>query len=210
MEIWHLHKSKIIGGFAAIGLVGYLIWMQFQPESTELHLSDVDFLMLEDTDEAKGEELLEEKQESLPIMVDVKGAVIHPGVYNMKEGDRVMDAIEKAGGFQANAETKMVNLAALLSDELVVFVPKEGEEFTFINFQEGTGEQLSSNGKININTASEEELTRLTGIGPAKAKAIIQYRTENGFFKKEEDLLQVSGIGQKSFDNIRNDITVSN
>lgn len=145
----------------------------------------------------------ENREVSTTIVIDVKGAVKKPGVYTMNEGDRVVDAIEKAGGLLSEADENQLNLASLLKDEMVIYVPKKGEEVTQTNVQ-----SQNDDGKVRINSATSEELQKLQGIGPAKAEAIITYREENGPFKTVEDLLQVSGIGEKTLENIKDDIVV--
>lgn len=140
------------------------------------------------------------------IVIDVKGAVNRPGVYEIDEGSRVIDVIELAGGVLQNADVNQVNFAELLKDEMVVYVPTIGEDVAVI--QGGTVAGSTHDEKIRINYATSEELQKLSGIGPAKAEAIIRYREENGPFQVEEDLLNVSGIGQKSFEKIKDEITV--
>ncbi|MCY8918011.1 helix-hairpin-helix domain-containing protein [Bacillus atrophaeus] len=143
------------------------------------------------------------------IIIDIKGAVKHPGVYELKTGDRVSQAIEKAGGINSEADEKQVNLAELLQDGTVVYIPSEGEEPT----QSATANASVQNGAgkealVNINTASLEELQAISGVGPSKAEAIIAYREENGKFQAVEDITNVSGIGEKSFEKIKSAITV--
>ncbi|MCY8490375.1 helix-hairpin-helix domain-containing protein [Bacillus atrophaeus] len=143
------------------------------------------------------------------IIIDIKGAVKHPGVYELKTGDRVSQAIEKAGGINSEADEKQVNLAELLQDGTVVYIPSEGEESTQsasanASVQNGAGKEAL----VNINTASLEELQAISGVGPSKAEAIIAYREENGKFQAVEDITNVSGIGEKSFEKIKSAITV--
>ncbi len=141
------------------------------------------------------------------VVVDVKGAVKRPGVYTMAEGDRLVDAIEKAGGLLEVADDASLNYALRLEDEMVVYVPKEGEEVEEIegSFSPTASEQSKT---ININRATEEELMTISGIGPAKAAAIIDHREKEGKFEKKEDIMQVSGIGEKTFENIADQIDV--
>jgi competence protein ComEA len=157
-----------------------------------------------------------EQETSQPInkevLIDIKGAVFQPGVYKMKSGDRVIDAVEVAGGFLDDADTRKVNLASLLTDEMVIIVPREGdeEEREVLIKPENSSNADSAGEKININSASEEELTALTGVGPAKAKAIIDYRTDHGLYKSIEEIMNVTGIGEKSFEKLKDEITVAN
>ncbi|MDM5339024.1 helix-hairpin-helix domain-containing protein [Fictibacillus enclensis] len=147
------------------------------------------------------------------IMLDIKGAVVRPGVYEMKEGDRVIDAVEKAGGFTKNAEQRSVNLSGKVKDEMLLYILEKGEEATVPaaadTLGNGAGQETDSGqAAVNINTANDQELQTITGIGPSKAKAIITFREENGGFKTVDDLLNVPGIGEKSLENMRAQVTV--
>ncbi|WP_440620532.1 competence protein ComEA [Bacillus subtilis] len=143
------------------------------------------------------------------IVIDIKGAVQHPGVYEMRTGDRVSQAIEKAGGTSEQGDEAQVNLAEILQDGTVVYIPKKGEETAV---QQGGGASVQSDGGkgalVNINTATLEELQGISGVGPSKAEAIIAYREENGRFQTVEDITKVSGIGEKSFEKIKSSISV--
>ncbi|MDZ5670361.1 MULTISPECIES: helix-hairpin-helix domain-containing protein [Bacillus] len=148
-------------------------------------------------------------ESSEAIVIDIKGAVQHPGVYEMRTGDRVSQAIEKAGGTNEQADEVQVNLAEILQDGTVVYIPKKGEETAG---QQGAGGAVQSGGGkgelVNINTATVEELQGISGVGPSKAEAIIAYREENGRFQTIEDITKVSGIGEKSFEKIKSSISV--
>lgn len=136
------------------------------------------------------------------IFVDIKGAVKNPGVYHMKVGDRVKDALEAAGGLTAEADSQKVNLAKRLEDQMVIVVPKVGEEAEEIPAGE-TRKEAAKDGKVNINTATVEELKTLKGVGEKKAEAIIEYRKKNGSFQTKEDLMKVRGIGKKLFESFQ-------
>ncbi|MEW4971976.1 helix-hairpin-helix domain-containing protein [Bacillus stercoris] len=148
-------------------------------------------------------------ESSEAIVIDIKGAVQHPGVYEMRTGDRVSQAIEKAGGTNEQADEVQVNLAEILQDGTVVYIPKKGEETAG---QQGAGGAVQSGGGkgelVNINTATVEELQGISGVGLSKAEAIIAYREENGRFQTIEDITKVSGIGEKSFEKIKSSISV--
>ncbi|WP_176713593.1 helix-hairpin-helix domain-containing protein [Pseudobacillus wudalianchiensis] len=156
-----------------------------------------------------------ELQEPAVLMVDIKGAVASPGIYSLKNGERIHDAIEKAGGFQQEADRTAINLAQKLQDEMVVYVPKNGEEPP-AELPAAVPPQGSAQGNspenggssININQASAEELQQLPGIGKAKAQAIIEYRETTGAFSKPEDLKNVSGIGEKTFEKMASLVVV--
>ncbi|MGG7219720.1 helix-hairpin-helix domain-containing protein [Bacillus sp. ATD] len=147
-------------------------------------------------------------ESSEEIVIDIKGAVQHPGVYEMRTGDRVSQAIEKAGGTNEKADEVQVNLAEILQDGTVVYIPEKGEETAV---QQGAGGAVQSDGGkgvVNINTATLEQLQGISGVGPSKAEAIIAYREENGRFQTIEDITKVSGIGEKSFEKIKSSISV--
>lgn len=152
------------------------------------------------------------------VIVDLKGAVRKPGIYRMNAGERVSDAVVRAGGLTGKADENKINLAQKVADEMVIFVPEKGEKVppeisaastaSAASSQKSVSEAAGGGGQININTADEQALQHLTGIGPAKAKAIIQYREQHGPFKSVDDLNGVSGIGDKSLEKIRPDATV--
>ncbi|WP_405101080.1 helix-hairpin-helix domain-containing protein [Oceanobacillus sp. FSL H7-0719] len=137
-------------------------------------------------------------------IVDVKGEVKKPGVYEMSLESRVNDVIIKAGGFTDAADETLVNLAQKVQDEMIIIVNKQGEE----GEATGSSDSSGSGQKIRINYATLEEIQTLNGIGPSKAQAIIQYREENGLFQTPEDLLQVSGIGEKTLQNFIDQIQI--
>lgn len=143
-----------------------------------------------------------EKQSPATVMVDVKGEIARPGVYEIETESRVNDVIQMAGGFTKDADQSMVNLAQKVQDEMVVMIPKTGEEGA------ASGPGTSGNDKVRLNYAAQEEIESLNGIGPSKAAAIIQYRDENGFFETADDLLDVSGIGEKTLESLKDDIQV--
>ena len=159
-----------------------------------------------DSNEPVSLELEENPQEEENLVVDVKGAIKSPGVYEMRLGDRVIDVIEQAGGLHENADSNNINFAMKLVDEMVLYIPIVGEE-KIIEPTAG-GVQNQDGGKVNLNKASEAELQTLTGVGPAKATAIIEYRNQNGGFKKVEEIMEISGIGEKTFEKFKDQITV--
>ena len=147
---------------------------------------------------------------STVIYVDVKGEVHHPGVYQMKAENRVKDLIEAAGGFTLLADDQKLNLAQLLEDQMVIVVPKKGEEVNSELAQAPTPhkKEVGKEGKVNINTATVEELKTLKGIGEKKAEAIIEYRKKNGSFKNKEELMKVRGIGKKLYESFQERVIV--
>jgi len=168
----------------------------------------------------------EEKEASKIFLVDIKGQIKGPGVYEMESGQRVNDVIKKAGGLTESADTSLINLSQKVEDEMVIIVyskeevKKMTEEEPCIcpevndacisdeNKSETVVEKEEVNSKISINTASKEELMTLDGIGESKADSIIDYRTQNGNFKTIEEIMNVSGIGEAAFDKIKDKITI--
>ena len=141
-----------------------------------------------------------------PIIVDVTGWVHEPGVYEFAQGERVIDAVERAGGARNGADLSVLNLAAPLTDGTQVVVPKQGAAPAgTVPGETGGG---TTSGLVNINTASATEFETLSGIGEVLAGAIVDYRTENGPFASVDDLENVSGIGPATLEEIRDQVTV--
>lgn len=162
--------------------------------------------------EADGE-VLEEQEEIEPeaIWVYVCGQVVRPGVYELKMGDRVYQAIEAAGGFTEAASREYWNQAEILSDGQKIYVPTQEEtQGSGSDSASGTANsEAGEDGRVNLNTASKQELTSLSGIGESRAEAIIRYREENGGFRSIEEIKKIEGIKEGIFEKIKNDITVN-
>lgn len=139
------------------------------------------------------------------IFVHVDGAVNKPGLYEFNNSDRVDDALKKAGNIVKDADLKNVNLAEKLEDEMKIYIPMKNIENENNSLIENSNNE--STDLINLNSASKEELMTLLGIGDSKASAIIEYR-ENTNFSKIEDLLNVSGIGEKTFEKLKEFISI--
>lgn len=170
----------------------------------------------------------EEKEE---YKIDIKGEVINPGIYTMKSSSRIIDCIEKAGGLTENANTTVINLSKKITDEMVIIIYSNAEVANFKETKKleeqvqekcrqkdenslkndacitDDNDNTASTSLVSINTATIEELSKLSGIGEAKAKQIIEYRTQNGPFKTIEDIKQVPGIGENIFAQIKDYIT---
>ena len=195
-------KGSVIFVCLIIGMG--LFWMSRQEEEVEEvapSLSETTILPHEVEDKTTV---------STVIYVDVKGEVHHPGVYQMKAENRVKDLIEAAGGFTPLADDQKLNLAQLLGDQMVIVVPKKGEEVNSELAQAPTSQkkEVGKEGKVNINTATVEELKTLKGIGGKKAEAIIEYRKQNGSFKNKEELMKVRGIGKKLYESFQERVIV--
>lgn len=157
----------------------------------------------EDFDEIDNEEEIQ------IIMVHISGEVFNPGLVKLFKGDRVIDAVDLAGGLKKEADLDRINLAKKLEDEEKIYIPKVGEEVNTAELFISTESVVNSSGsnKININTCSLSELEGLPGIGQVIAGRIIEYRKSNSF-KKIEDIKNVSGIGDKKFEGIMDLIIV--
>jgi competence protein ComEA len=183
-------------------------------EESKSSVSDVENIVPQEIKEEKDiPQAQEEIQEPEMIMVDVKGQVTMPGVYSSSQGERVIDVIHRAGGLTENADESQVNFAEHVQDAMVIYIPAKGEEGvtvpagTTVN-PSNTGGTSGNQAKINLNKADETQLQNLPGIGPSKAAAIIEYRETSGLFKNVEDLKDISGIGDKTFEKLKDLITV--
>jgi len=164
-----------------------------------------------------------------PMYVDVKGAVNHPGVYEVSERMRVADVIALAKGLRPKADRVQLNLAEKVTDQQVIYVPVKGEKPPVISRHDSpatattkaatpnstnqstagsTSSQTANEDPINLNTANVTELQKLAGVGQKKAEKIIEYRETHDGFKSVDDLKQVSGIGDKTLAKFRNQLTV--
>ena len=161
------------------------------------------------------EEENKEKNEEETIYVHIIGEVKNAGLVELKEGSRIINAIEAAGGITEKADLSKVNLAYILSDGSKVNIPSVDNTSNTNIVSSSSGENIItedngkiSGGKVNINTANQAELETVPGIGPSTALKIIEYRVAHGKFKKIEDLKKVEGIGEAKFNNLKNEITV--
>ena len=203
-------KSVLLPGIVCVGTILYFFLQQ--DNSTTPAMDFIETIPIEEPPVEKIEAFIEEH-----VFVDVKGAVNYPGVYELTTNDRIVDAIEQAGGYTATANPVLINHAQKLQDEMVIYIPQHGEELAEVSQQlvqvagaasGGASGATSASGKVNINKADEAALTSLPGIGPAKANAIVSYRDESGNFQSIEDLKNVSGIGDKSFEQLKDLIDV--
>lgn len=204
-------ENKVVLVIFILGIVYFLF--QNQPETVSFLSESGETRMDEPLLTMSTTETTEITTQEMIIYVDVKGEVRDPGVYQLSNGARVMDAIESAGGLTNEADEDQLNLALLLSDQMVIVVPNINqtleEEYSMVNhFANQIDEDPHNELKININVADVAELTLLPGIGEKKAQAIIDYREENGSYQTIEDLMNVSGIGQKTFDKLSSMISV--
>lgn len=210
-------EQVVLIGFLVLILIASGIYMYGRPSmATELPLPRL-------TDSAghqSGQDIMGGKPQTaapkpLPeVTVDVKGAVHAPGVFTLPGSSRVVDALQAAGGATEQADLVSLNLAQKLQDGSSIVVPLKGQAGGTANgSSSGSGSaggaySAAQSGKININQATAEQLDGLEGIGSTRAKAIVQYREQNGPFQSVDDLLQVKGIGPKLLEAIRDRLTV--
>ncbi len=186
----------------AVGLIilgGVWLLVDFQEQA-----SDIQFYSVQ-----------EDSKEDLAVMIDIRGAIKKPGVYELDSGSRLGEAVTAAGGYSEEADLGWVdlnlNMARELSDGEKIYIPKKGQE----DHLRGVSSDDSSDGVIgqsqtfvNLNSASKADLETLPGIGPSFAQRIINYRQDNGGFKSIEEIQAVSGIGEKTFEKIKGQISI--
>lgn len=204
-------------------IIFYIVFVKVNLKSKEKNLVDNQVVINE-------VEKIEVDLKDDLVYVDIKGAVKKPGVYKINSDKKIIDVITIAGGLMENANTDNINLSKKVTDEMVIIIYTDEEvknsnivdtvikvidkECVCPNIQndgcintEINDSITNVNKTININTATLEELMSINGLGEAKAKAIIKYREENGYFKIIDDLLNVSGIGEALFEKIKEYIT---
>jgi len=190
-------KREVVLLGALIVLAGLLFLGR---QTRDLELTDLSQPTAAEEQSSVVDELETEDQ----VVVHIAGEVFEPGVYALRNGARVVEAIQAAGGETNFADMDRLNLARQLVDGEQILVPSILEPT--VNGEEETG--TAADGKVNINKADEATLETLTGIGPVKAQAIIDYRKEHPFSSIEEITL-VNGIGSKTFEKIRDEITIN-
>ena len=211
--------ARVAAGAVSLVLVGCLgVWM-FVPTAPAAELS-VPRVSVPATGDAAP---LLVPQVPREVRVHVAGAVRHPGVYVLSTDDRVVDAVEAAGGAAPGADLDSINLAQTLKDTEQIYVPRRTvasrsrrpaprlqprRPATITVPPAATGSTASAAGPVSINTATAAQLDTLPGIGPATAKAIVAYRSSKGPFARVEDLLNVPGIGPAKLDAMRRQISL--
>ena len=209
---FNFSKDKIIIGIAIIALAGF---GYYKSSSDSLNSNQIQSIVdTKQTDNINNQSEVENKEneDNSSKMCQIDGCVNKPGVYSFKNDDRIKDIIDLAGGFTKDADTKSVNLAMKLKDEMKIFIPSKNEisklqNHNTENSQIVTLKDNNSTNLVNINTADSNKLQTLPGIGPSKAKKIIEFREKNQF-KKIEELKNVDGIGEKTFESLKNLITI--
>ena len=214
------HKAVVVAMLVVIAMASGLAMASFGGESggVSFERNDGSGTSVEreaedaPSDDAAGSS--EKSSSAAEVYVDVDGAVVSPGVYRLKEGARVSQAIDAAGGLSAEADVTGLNRASKVADGQKIYVPKVGEQQAVTAGGGADGGAVVTSGAndaaglVNINTASSAELQTLSGIGPSVAQSIIDERTKNGPFASVDDLMRVSGIGEKKLAKIKDCICV--
>lgn len=212
----YIRYMLVVGVILVLVIVGYLVknvFTSFPGEKNKTTNKNESLEVLYDVKEDKSIQKKEptvtlENNKGSDIKVEIKGAVEKPGVYTVYKENRVEDLVKLAGGFLPNADRLRIRLADRLIDEGIIYVYITGEKANEQLLEIGINNNLtidktnsshnSKDSKININTATKEQLMTLTGIGEVKANSIIAYREEHNGFKAIDELKNVSGIGEKT------------
>ncbi len=225
MRIKEYLKKYYLYGIAILGIIIIAFILLLRPKA-EVQTANVKLEQLE----------VQPKEEVVNnVKIDIKGNIQNPGVYEMPEGSRVIDAINMAGGLLENSNTSLINLSQKLKDEMIIIIYTNDQieqykndnkkiEYVYvevekcpdtindacINKSEERQQQAdnTTNSLISINDASIEQLTTLPGIGKSKANDIIEYRNQNGKFQTIDDIKKVKGIGESVFEKIKDSITI--
>lgn len=182
-----------------ISIIGYYIYtninlQEYNTEGEEI-ISNIEYSNSQNN-------LIEDEK----IVIHIAGCIENEGVYEIKKGSRISDAVEIAGGLTSDANIKSINLAQKLNDGQKIYIPNINEDVNEVDNNEI--DLFGYNELVNINNATQTELETLPGIGPSTASKIIEYRKENGDFESIEEIKDVSGIGESKYENIKDKICV--
>lgn len=201
------HNKEFKVAVAVIVIAAAALFFGMKGESQNLTSEEEELLALSDGKTGEGSTAAEDLEKSLPVIyVDISGAVKIPGVYDVKEGTRVFEVIEMAGGLTDKADIEGFNRAEVVFDGQKISIPEKAGEGEAGSGGGSSG--ITSSGLININRATAAELDEIPGVGSSTAERIIAYREENGSFRKKEDIMNVSGIGEKTYEKMQDKITV--
>lgn len=217
------NKEKIIGSVVLLGLAMFIFIGVLQSRKpTTLSETGINGKLMESNSENISSNIIDlgddnEKETSntnnSKIVVEIKGEVVKPDVYELESGSRINDLINLAGGITENGDIESINRAEILNDGDCIIIKNiqfknEGNEEEKENLLLDNNSLKSESRKININSADKEELMTLTGIGETKASSIIEYRSKNGKFVSIEQLAEVNGIGIKTVEKLKDKITI--
>ena len=212
----YINKKQKIVLIIIISIItlGVAYYTYIMKTNDEFNVEEQSLEVEKDTEEENNEV----KEGKSKIIIHVSGAVVNEGIVELEEKARVADAIEAAGGVTEDAYMRNINLASLLEDGMKVYIPtkeevmQKEENSDYIigsnNIIENNNVESKKSGKVNINTATKEELDTLPGVGELTANKIISYREENGKFKSIEEIKEVSGIGDSKFEQIKDLIEI--
>ena len=203
-ELLILHKETIKKAALPVVVVAALLFFWMGENDEKAQIKENDRPVSEIVEQQSVEETAIDDVKS-EIYVDISGCVYNPGVYKIKGGTRLFQVIEKAGGLTPEADTDSINQAEEVYDGQKILIYSKGNSG---ENQMSPAVQESQNGKININTADSLKLQEIPGVGPTTAQKIIDYRQNYGKFKSKEDIVNVSGIGEKTYENIKDYIIV--
>lgn len=195
-------------------LIGYFVFQMHQSSAN----MDNDGVALIDNDQQQNSSVKESKDQKRKasdsqkgtVFVDLKGAVEHPDVYEMPSTARVNDLIKKAK-LKSNADISHINLSEKLVDQKMIYIPTKNEQYVSTNNNQqptNSNETIQGQSQINLNTANEASLTKVPGIGPSKAKEILNYKEQHGQFTSVDELKKIKGIGEKTFEKLKQYFTV--
>lgn len=212
------HKAVVVAILVVIAAASGLAMASFSSRSSGVSFEHSDEASASDVrgsgDASPVDESSAKSSSAAEAYVDVDGAVVRPGVYRLKDGARVSQAIDAAGGLTVEADVTGLNRASKITDGQKIYVPTVGEQqaAAAVGGAESSAATTpgagSSSGLVNINTASAAELQTLSGIGPSMAQSIIDDRSKNGPFASVDDLMRVSGIGEKKLAKIKDCICI--
>lgn len=204
-SLWQKYKKSML--FPSILVVSGLCYFYFSSSDSSPPQEE----LIETIQPIEEKNLSESAEEAVmqQVFVEIKGAVMYPGVYELQQDQRIKDVVQLAGGYTEMADTQLINHAQKVQDEMVIYIPIKGEQLeeeasSLLTLPTETNKEQ----KININKADVATLATLPGIGPSKAQSILTYREENGQFQTIDDLKNVSGIGDKTFEKLKDAITV--
>ena len=207
------YKLALVIALIGVVIAGFMMLQREQKQENNIQqlMEQTSYSSSSKTEKSKqrSENDQGDKNEGM-VTVDVKGAVKKPGVYQLKSSSRVYDALLKAGGMTDEADLKSINQAKKLVDEAVVYVAKVGENVVDVttNTNASTATSQAKAGLVNLNTATEADFQTISGIGQKRAQDIIAYREANGKFKSVDDLKNVTGIGAKTLEKLKEYVTV--
>lgn len=218
LQVWFEENKKRIIAITG-GIVGVFIIIMMTWKTTKQNNLITEETMMSETAITTASEqdtLKSDSQEKW--FVDIKGAIKFPGMYPVETDMRIFDVIELAGGLSEEADRNQVNLAEHVRDQMIIYIPKVGENLAEVmlptdtsttSYYDSGHAQTENETLVNLNTATVQELQTLSGIGEKKAEAIITYREANGSFQTIDDLKKVKGIGEKTFDSLKESITIN-